>query len=774
MATLEALAALVQTLVDWKAEVTAKIVDTLTSLKQMQHIIEVNKQWVDSYRADHESLEKRVQALEGSWKSSGADKFKTALVERRELRDLKPFTGEAKKYHGWKAQFELFLERYDPQFPELLRAVESSDEESLKDGNIRAWAANSQMDPDRIMDLIDELFHTLSMKTEGLPLAQVLNCQQNGKARGALAWKRITESAGGMSDSRKQGLINLVNNPVRVKTYAEVIPAMEELEKHFSELDRFPDAVLSEQARISSLRKLMPAELASNCMSQAMSLDTYQKLRSYVVLQCSLRRESIIESNLTIPPSSGRGATATKATPMEMHMGFTSPEDLPPVPESGSDSEGDLWMHNVGNGLLYAGPGGGKGGPKGTPKGGAGTPFNGQCHWCGQTGHRKSECAALTQRMNAVRAAEAAKGKGKDSGAKGGYGWAPKGGWKGAEHGKGKGGSWRPQGGPYGGASWSQGGKGKGMYEFSVDPWADAAINGMWGSELYNYDTACQQTAAAAPSQMFSLAVAPTPKVKTSNMFRGLEVSDEDLEELDVECEFPSLSRHPPEKVDTPRMTRWKRPSQVCRKVKTGEAQPAPARQTCGGCECDDAEVDKTETMEIEREAMRNLHYLGVNSGASEPMISHILGGHQGEWEEINAVMDSGAADSVAPGTIAENVVVTESTGSKSGQKYMTADGTKISNQGQKSFTTITEDGRAVGVTYQIADISRPLNSVGRICDKGNAVVFMKDGGYVMNLWSGERTRFSREEGVYILKTWVPRSTLPSPGASAPGFPRQG
>ena len=125
--------------------------------------------------------------------------------------------------------------------------------------------------------------------------------------------------------------------------------------------------------------------------------------------------------------------------------------------------------------------------------------------------------------------------------------------------------------------------------------------------------------------------------------------------------------------------------------------------------------------------------------------------------------MDSGAADSVAPGTIAENVVVTESTGSKSGQKYMTADGTKISNQGQKSFTTITEDGRAVGVTYQIADISRPLNSVGRICDKGNAVVFTKEGGYVMNLWSGERTRFSREEGVYILKTWVPRTALPSP-----------
>ena len=63
------------------------------------------------------------------------------------------------------------------------------------------------------------------------------------------------------------------------------------------------DAVLSEQARISSMRKLMPTELASNCMSQAISLDTYQKLRSYIVLQSTLRQESIIESNLPKYPS---------------------------------------------------------------------------------------------------------------------------------------------------------------------------------------------------------------------------------------------------------------------------------------------------------------------------------------------------------------------------------------------------------------------------------------------------------------------------------------
>ena len=169
MATVESLAALVKTLVDWKNEATVKITDALESMKQMKAAINANTQWTTAYRGDHERLEKRVQALEDCAASSRDGKTKLGLVERRELREVKSFTGEAKKYHGWKAQFELFLERYDSQFPDVIRAIESSDEESLRDGNIRAWATNS-MEPDRIMNLVDELFHVLSMKTEGLPL----------------------------------------------------------------------------------------------------------------------------------------------------------------------------------------------------------------------------------------------------------------------------------------------------------------------------------------------------------------------------------------------------------------------------------------------------------------------------------------------------------------------------------------------------------------------------------------------------------------------------
>ena len=154
-------------------------------------------------------------------------------------------------------------------------------------------------------------------------------------------------------------------------------------------------------------------------------------------------------------------------------------------------------------------------------------------------------------------------------------------------------------------------------------------------------------------------------------------------------------------------------------------------------------------------------------------MISHVHDPHVGDWEELCAVMDSGAADSVAPCAIAEEVPMLESPGSRNGQQYLTADGTKLPNKGQKSFTAMTSEGRSIGVTYQMADVSRPLNSVGRICDRDNAVVFTKTTGFILNLWTQEKTRFSREEGVYALRTWIPKSARSAARAS-PDFARQG
>ena len=58
-------------------------------------------------------------------------------------------------------------------------------------------------------------------------------------------------------------------------------------------------------------------------------------------------------------------------------------------------------------------------------------------------------------------------------------------------------------------------------------------------------------------------------------------------------------------------------------------------------------------------------------------------------------------------------------------------------------------------MTCQVADVTRPLNSVSKMCDAENFVTFTAEGGTIKNLWRGASMHFGRESGVYVVKTWV-------------------
>ena len=117
--------------------------------------------------------------------------------------------------------------------------------------------------------------------------------------------------------------------------------------------------------------------------------------------------------------------------------------------------------------------------------------------------------------------------------------------------------------------------------------------------------------------------------------------------------------------------------------------------------------------------------------------------------------MDSGAAESVAPLDFVKHIPIKESEGSRRGQVYHAADGNKIANRGEKVIEAVTEDGLRYHATYQIAAVTRPLNSISKICDQGNMVIFNREGGYVLNEVIGEQTHFSREQGVYVMHSWI-------------------
>ncbi len=78
----------------------------------------------------------------------------------------------------------------------------------------------------------------------------------------------------------------------------------------------------------------------------------------------------------------------------------------------------------------------------------------------------------------------------------------------------------------------------------------------------------------------------------------------------------------------------------------------------------------------------------------------------------------------------------------------------------------MTGEGNPAEATFQVADVTRPLCSVTKICDRGNRVIFDNKGGYIENLATGVQTRFCRQNNVYVMEMYLEEEM------AAPGFTR--
>ena len=139
----------------------------------------------------------------------------------------------------------------------------------------------------------------------------------------------------------------------------------------------------------------------------------------------------------------------------------------------------------------------------------------------------------------------------------------------------------------------------------------------------------------------------------------------------------------------------------------------------------------------------------------------------------IKTVMDSGAAESVAPPSMAPGVTIEESPGSIRGQHYVSASAGRLPNMGQQRLRIQTNEGQDSKVVFQIAEVSRPLTAVSGTCDKGSLVVYTPHGGFIINCQTGCRTHFERSGGIYELDLWVKKEELRD-GAHSSSFPRPG
>ena len=134
--------------------------------------------------------------------------------------------------------------------------------------------------------------------------------------------------------------------------------------------------------------------------------------------------------------------------------------------------------------------------------------------------------------------------------------------------------------------------------------------------------------------------------------------------------------------------------------------------------------------------------------------------------DPFEVALDSGAGEHVADDKEAPAYHVSESRGSRAGQHFVAANKSRIRNRGQftlglRSGGRGKHAGRDIKSTFQVASVTRPLRSVGRICDEGYDVKFTKSEAVVLNPQGKVICRFERRGGLYIAKLWLRRPKLP-------------
>ena len=359
-------------------------------------------------------------------------------------------------------------------------------------------------------------------------------------------------------------------------------------------------------------------------------------------------------------------------------------------PGKGGGFGGSSYGGSQGSGYGGGAYGGGQGNSKGAGKQ---SNFEGTCNFCGKYGHKKSQCRALDAEMQA-------KGKGKGKGLNNTEG----------EEGSAEGHS-------------EQGASDQGSDE-ATRWWL--GLNHMKPEALPKKTWFQCGECGVAPSSL------PKCAFMTANKFAELT---EEAEE-DDEC-------WPPIEAARPYVTHGAR-TQASKEASRLQSHVRKAAK---------------ESQKQRRQARQKDYTLcpltkGGAAGGDGELSVNALGKKVPGAVLVEAVLDSGAADSVSPPGVFP-APVTPSEMSKNGFKYEGPDKSKIPNLGQTEAEFGVDEGYMCGLRMQVADIARPLIAASHLADGGNTVQLGKTGGAIINEKTGKRISVARRGGIYVLRMWV-------------------
>ena len=655
----------------------------------------------------------------------GTKADRSDFSKKQDFKTMKVYSGEPKEFQSWLFQLRMRMTEHDKVYGDVFAWIKDLPTvPSQASFDTIVLDANHPADPAAFTKACVELWGVLHKKTGDKVETIIHNHEVEPEhLRGPMVLHRLMQDAQGMTGHRATKLTELILQP-KATTLALLQDRFEKWEAHVRELLTDSKKSLPDCALATGLKAMLPADMQKYLSENPDRYTTTEEIKTYIRSALSMRREHFfagMSANLGSTPA----AKAAKA-PKDEEM----PQAMEMREQPGQDEEEDDEPQDQFSELDTYGV----------------WKINGACHKCGQWGHMARDCYRS--------------GKGSDGKSNNGQGKFGKGG-KDNKGGSGK------DGGPYGknqqwpqwpnfqkgmsygnwsnqnygkgfGKNWY--GKGKGQAFGMAD---GGNVNG-WGSPFQPPTVGPQSFSLTTEHQKVQL---PPRRVELSsrrtwelsNAFQVLQVSDEDYPDVETSKSVTvdqkdKLPRAVFEGVNQKKKTKAK---------KTKNAQPGhhavPLEHTVNCLAVDQAQV----------------HHL--NSGGGQ---------------FVETVIDSGSTAHVMSDKDVAAYRAVDSPGSKAGQVFLSASGGRMANKGVKHLPVHTQEGDKFGLSYQIAEVSKCLTSVGELCDAAdgsNFVVFHKTGGYIASPAAGTMTQFERAPngGAYLLKVWVPD---PADGS----FPRQG
>ena len=126
------------------------------------------------------------------------------------------------------------------------------------------------------------------------------------------------------------------------------------------------------------------------------------------------------------------------------------------------------------------------------------------------------------------------------------------------------------------------------------------------------------------------------------------------------------------------------------------------------------------------------------------------------EWVLIDVTVDSGACVSVMPAGLCTGISIVDNDLSRGGVEYEVANGESIANLGERRCQVMTVGSMIPKqITFQVADVHKPLLSITACSDLGFDCYLGKEGGSLRNRMTGEVIPLERRGSLYSLRMWV-------------------